>query len=137
MSGSIIEATLGELALVTGAIPELREEWVPGGYGGLMKYMRSTSAVAELREVRAIPRVRVELVLFRIEVVWRTLSIQLYQWYRPPSPSPSAYLVVAYDCVHIHQLRVRRVCRQGVVLCVHVGCVTVVVCVPGEVRRRD
>ncbi len=102
MNGSVNEASLCELAGVTGAVPNLREERVPGGNACFMKDVRSTSAVAVLREVSAVPRNRVELVFLWVKVVGRPLSIHVYQWYRSPALFPSAYLVVAYDGVHIH-----------------------------------
>ena len=98
---------------------------------------RSTSTVAELWEVRAVPWDPVQLILLRIQVVGCSLREPCYQRLRLRAQFPLTYLVVSDDCVHIHQLRVRDIARLGVMRSVHMRCVAVIICVPWEMRRCD
>ena len=74
MPHGVVKPAFRELALVTCAVPDLREEGVPVWAGCLVEDLSGAArAVAELREVVTFPWDRVQLVFLGIQVVWGPL----------------------------------------------------------------
>ena len=104
MFDGILESATGQLAHVTGPIPDVDEKWVPWWDICLVKNgdaIRTTIVI--LIKVGAVPR-RVKWVLFRIQVIRCSLALEYASVYARDCEKgllSVLHLMMSYDCVHV------------------------------------